>query len=228
MQTPFPPSKRPTLTIADSDLRFPVRRIYCVGRNYADHAREMGANPDREPPFFFAKPSDAIVESGQDVRYPPQTTDLHHEVELVMALQSGGSNIAQEKAMDCVYGFAVGIDLTRRDLQTEAKKMGRAWCTSKGFDDSAVVGNITPAATCTGIETANIALSVNGDQRQQGNVNQMIWSCAEVISCLSELFELQPGDLIFTGTPAGVSALQRGDTLDATIEGLTPLRNTII
>lgn len=228
MKTPFPPSDRPTLTIANSDLRFPVRRIYCVGRNFADHAREMGANPDREPPFFFAKPGDAVVESGQEINYPSKTQDLHHEVEMVMALQTGGKNIAAKQALDCVYGYAVGIDLTRRDLQAEAKKMGRAWCTSKGFDQSAVVGPITQRSACGDLASAEISLTVNGQVRQQGSLDQMIWSSAEIIASLSEYFELQPGDLIFTGTPAGVSALQKGDVIEASVTGLVPISNTIV
>jgi len=227
MTTVFPPHESPTIAVVGCDNRFPVRRIFCVGRNYADHAREMGANPEREAPFFFTKPADAVVATHQTIHYPTKTADLHHEVEMVIALEKGGSNIPVDQALGCIFGYAVGIDLTRRDLQAEAKSKSRPWCTAKAFDQSALVGPITQHNDCGYITQAEITLCVNGEIRQRGNVDQMIWSSDEVISVLSEYFELQPGDLIFTGTPAGVGALQKGDHLEAKITGLADLINDI-
>lgn len=203
---------------------FPVRRIYCVGRNYADHAREMGADPEREFPFFFTKPRDAAV-NGVEIPYPPATEDLHHEVELVLALRSGGADIPAARALDHVFGAAVGVDLTRRDLQAEAKKAGRPWDAAKGFDFSAPVGEILPGAPSP---SGDIALNVDGETRQSGDLSQMIWSSAEVIATLSTLFTLSAGDLIFTGTPSGVGPVARGQRVDARIEGLPPLSFTIV
>lgn len=198
---------------------FPVRRVYCVGRNYADHAREMGADPDREPPFFFSKPRDAVV-SAETVPYPPATEDLHHEVELVLALGGGGANLSPEAARSLVYGCAVGVDLTRRDLQATAKAAGRPWDMAKGFDGSGPVGALKP---CPAMDSGAIELAVNGQTRQSGDLSHMIWSTAEIISHLSRLATLEAGDLIFTGTPAGVGALERGDRVEAHIDGLLPL-----
>jgi len=202
---------------------FPVRRVYCVGRNYADHAREMGGDPTREAPFFFSKPRDAVVNESE-VAYPPATQDLHHEVELVLALGGGGANVSAETALDLVYGAAVGVDLTRRDLQASAKKAGRPWDAAKGFDHSGPVGQIRRGAAP---EAGAITLTVNGDVRQSGDINQMIWSNAEIIAHLSTLFRLEAGDVIFTGTPAGVGPVARGDTLQASCAGLPTLAFTL-
>lgn len=190
---------------------FPVRRIYCVGRNYADHAREMGADPTREAPFFFSKPRDALTGAGA-IPYPQATIDLHHEVELVLALGAGGADLTPEAAQACIWGAAVGIDLTRRDLQAEAKSKGRPWDTAKGFDASAPMGLIRKGPAP---QAGPITLSVNGQTRQSGDLSDMIWSCAEILSHLSALFELAPGDLVFTGTPAGVGPLHPGDRAEA-------------
>ncbi|MEM7120449.1 MAG: fumarylacetoacetate hydrolase family protein [Pseudomonadota bacterium] len=222
-----PPLEPVCLTIAGGDSLFPVARVFCIGRNYADHAIEMGGNPDREEPFFFAKPATAIVPGGGAIPYPPASHDLHHEVEMVAALEKGGRDIAESDALACVFGYAVGIDLTRRDLQATAKKAGRPWDMAKGFDASGPVGTLVPAANCTGIDHAAITLTVNGETRQSGHLNQMIWKTGEAIAYLSRLIELKPGDLIFTGTPAGVGALQRGDSLVAEITGLPKLTCTI-
>lgn len=210
----------PTISIAGSTLRFPVRRIYCVGLNYADHAREMGNDPKRHPPFFFSKPADAVVGSGRRLPYPPKTADLHHEVELVVALGKGGANIAAADAPSLIFGYAVGIDLTRRDLQAEAKKAGRPWDMGKGFDHSAPIGalaqGIPPAA-------GNISLSIDGKVRQAGDLKDMIWSVADIIASLSAFIEVAPGDLIFTGTPSGVGPIQRGETVRGVIAGVEPV-----
>ena len=206
------PLPRPWLPVRGGG-RFPVRRIYCVGRNYADHAREMGSDPDREPPFFFSKPADAVVRPGEPVPYPPATEDLQHEVELVVAMRSGGSNIAVESALEHVHGYAVGVDLTRRDLQAQAKKTGRPWDMAKGFDHSAPMSEIIPAQQYGVPDEGRIALWVNDELRQDGDLSQMIWSVAEVIAHLSTLVELRAGDLIMTGTPSGVGRLQPGAVL---------------
>ena len=198
-------------------MRFPVRRIYCVGRNYNDHVVEMGGVPGREPPFFFQKPADALLLDG-NFPYPPATRDVHHEVELVVALQSGGKEIAISNAAQHIYGYAVGIDMTRRDLQGEAKKAGRPWEVGKAFDHSAPIGEINPKSDTGLLEHAGISLHVNGTQRQSSDISQMIWSVPEIISELSRLFELHAGDIIFTGTPSGVGPVQPGDKLHATIE----------
>jgi fumarylpyruvate hydrolase len=206
--------------------KFPVRRIFCVGRNYADHAREMGHDPNREPPFFFMKPADALVVCGAPTPYPPATSDLHHEIELVVALGQGGSNIAPAEALSHVWGYAVGLDLTRRDLQDVARKAARPWDMAKGFDASAPIGELVPAA---GIDPTHggIALMVNGTIRQQGDLAQMIWPVADAIAYLSTLVALAPGDLIFTGTPAGVGAIVRGDMLEGSVAGIGSVRTTI-
>ena len=220
---------RPVVTVpvtGVADAVFPVRRVYCVGRNYAAHAQEMG-HTGREPPFFFLKPADAVmaVESGSVGRmpYPSLTQDLHHEIELVVAIGTEGKNIAAADALAHVYGYAVGLDMTRRDLQADMKKQGRPWCIGKGFDFSAPMGPITRAGDAGPIHNAAIALKVNGTVRQTSQTSLMIWSVAETIASLSRAWELQPGDLIFTGTPEGVAAVVRGDVLEGAIAGLESL-----
>jgi len=224
----IPPSPLPSVEIAGSDARFPVHRIYCVGRNYAKHAREMGMDPDREPPFFFSKPADAIVANGTPVPYPPRTSNLHHEIELVVAIGTGGRDIPLDSALAHVYGYAVGLDLTRRDLQFAARDQGRPWDVSKGFDHSAPVSAIRPAAEMGHPEQGAIWLEVNGEARQRANLSEMILSVPEIVAELSSYYELRPGDLIFTGTPEGVGPVTRGDSLVGGIDGLETLRITIV
>ncbi len=223
----LPPPPIPTVAVKGRSEQFAVHRIYCVGRNYAAHAREMGANPDREPPFFFTKPADAIVPNHARIPYPSRTSNFHHEIELVVAIGKGGRDITTAQALDHVYGYAVGNDLTRRDLQSDAKDHGRPWDTSKGFDRSAVIGAITPAAQSGHLRSGRIWLNVNGQMRQQADLSELIWSVPEIIAELSTLFELQPGDLIYTGTPAGVAALKQGDRIQGGIDGLDELVTTI-
>jgi len=219
----------PTVAIVAEEVRFPVNRIYCVGRNYAAHAREMGGSPERESPFFFSKPANAVVDNGAILPFPSRTQDLHHEVELVVALS--GANLAAKgqelsliEARAAIFGYAVGIDFTRRDLQAEAKEKGRPWDTAKGFDNSAPVSALTPVAQAGEIETANISLLVNGELRQQGMISDLIWSIPELIAELSTYYRLFPGDLIFTGTPAGVSAVLPGDEMEGRIDNLEALK----
>jgi fumarylpyruvate hydrolase len=207
------------LPIEGSDAVFPVRRIYCVGRNYAEHAREMGFDPDREPPFFFMKPADAIVADGTEVPYPPKTNDFHYEIELVAAIGTGGRDIPLEQALDHVFGYAVGIDLTRRDVQIEARKAGRPWDMGKGFDMSAPCSALIPAGRFDPT-TGAIWLEVNGERKQASDLSKLIWSVAEVVSYLSGYMELQPGDLIYTGTPEGVGAIVPGDVIKGHIGGV--------
>ena len=215
-----------SVPVVGQPARFPVHRIYCVGRNYAEHAKEMGFT-GREPPFFFMKPADAVVavEAGQtgSVAYPTLTDNLHHEIELVMAIGKGGKNISAANALQHIYGYAVGLDMTRRDLQNEMKKQGRPWCIGKGFEQSAPIGPITPAAQAGGVEQAEITLRVNGQERQRSTVAQLIWSISETIEHLSAAWELQPGDLIYSGTPEGVGAVVRGDLLVGSVAGLEAL-----
>ncbi|MCO6392175.1 FAA hydrolase family protein [Aliihoeflea aestuarii] len=214
----FSPPPQASLAIADSAQRFPIRRVFCVGRNYAAHAREMG-NDERDPPFFFMKPADAVVDAAGEIPYPPLTQDLHHEVELVIAIDKAGRDVAPENALDLMFGCAVGIDLTRRDLQDVAKKAARPWEWAKAFDASAPIGAIVPTShdrTGNGL----IWLSVNGKMRQEGNLGDMIWNVAEIIAAASRSVALAPGDLIMTGTPAGVGALQPGDRVEAGIDGI--------
>lgn len=218
----------PSLPVVGDSRRFAVNRIYCVGRNYADHAREMGHDPDREPPFFFMKPANSIVTDGKDMQYPNLSNDVHHEVEMVVAIGKGGSNISADRALDHVYGYGVGLDMTRRDLQGEAKKMGRPWDTGKAFDQSAPCAAITPASVCGHLDQGKIALMVNGELRQEGDLNQLIWNIPDTIAYLSTLFTLEPGDLIMSGTPAGVGPVKKGDVLEGIVEGLTPLKIKII
>ena len=215
------PTSRPSLSVAGSELRFPVHRIYCVGQNYREHAREMG-DSGREPPFFFAKPPDAITQA-PSVPFPSMTENLHHEVELVVALGSGGRNVDPVGALAWVFGYAVGVDLTRRDLQAAAKQAGRPWTTAKGFDDSAPVSMLQPVGRSGHPTAAAISLSVNGSPRQQGSTADMTWSVQEVIAELSRYFELRAGDLIFSGTPPGVGPLQPGDHVECEIAGVADL-----
>ena len=202
---------------------FPVRRIYCVGRNYAEHAREMGANPDREPPFFFSKPRDAIVANGGGIPFPPATHNLQHEVELVVAIGQGGADIAERDALSHVFGYATGIDFTRRDLQTLAREKCHPWELGKGMDFGAPISPIVPVDDGTPADDAAIWLKVNGEVRQSSRLNQMTWNVAEIINRLSQFFSLAPGDLIFTGTPAGVSTVIRGDDIQCGIDSLPEL-----
>ncbi|MGD9982366.1 MAG: fumarylacetoacetate hydrolase family protein [Hyphomonadaceae bacterium] len=221
------PPLQPSVAVVDSDARFPVRRIFCVGRNYADHVREMGNDPKSEPPIFFTKPADAVVESGAVIAYPAHTSNLHHEVELVIAIGEGGANIAESDAVSHVWGYGVGVDLTRRDRQAEAKKAGAPWDTAKGFDHSAPVGALTPVAAAGDVMNARLWIKVNGEMRQDANTSDMIWNVAEIIPALSRWWELRPGDLIFTGSPSGVSALNPGDEIECCADRLSPLRFTI-
>lgn len=218
---------QPAVPVSGGGL-FPVRRIFCVGRNYADHAREMGADPTREAPFYFTKPADAIVTGGADTPYPTETSDLHHEIELVVAIGTGGRSISEADALAHVYGYAVGIDLTRRDLQAVAKKAGRPWDMAKGFDASAPIGEIVPASRIGHPASARIALTVNGAPRQASDIAKMIWNIPETIANLSSLVALAPGDLIFTGTPEGVAAVVAGDLLEGAVDGVGTVRTRIV
>lgn len=217
----FPPAPSVVLPVAGSESVFPVRRVFCVGRNYADHVAEMGAD-NREPPFFFCKPADALVPNGGNVAYPPLTANLQHEVELVVALGRGGADLSVEAARDCVFGYAVGIDLTRRDLQSRAKEKGLPWDMAKGFDYSAPIGAIVPAVA-PAIMSGRIRLAVNGVVKQEADLSSMLWNVAEIIANLSTYVTLAAGDLIYTGTPSGVSTVVRGDVLEAAIDGVGKL-----
>lgn len=217
---------RPTVAVEGRGPHFPVRRIFCVGRNYPEHSREMGFT-DRAPPFFFTKPADAVMPSGSAVPYPPRTLNLHHEVELVVALGRGGRDVLVSDALELVFGYAVGNDLTRRDVQAAAKDAGRPWDTAKGFDHAAPLSPIVPAMSCGHPDSGRIWLEVNGELRQQGDLADMIWSVPEVIAELSTWFELAPGDLIFTGTPAGVGPLVAGDRVQGGVEGVGILEHTV-
>lgn len=216
----FNPPPTPSVAIEGDAARFPVRRIFCVGRNYADHAREMGKDPDREPPFFFTKPADAVCDSGSTVPYPPLTSNFHHEVELVVAIGSEARNVSLEDALSFVWGYGVGIDLTRRDLQLQARDLGRPWDWGKAFDMSAPCGPLRKADRGH-LQNERIRLDVNGSTRQDATLHELIWSVPEIISLCSASVVLQPGDLIFTGTPAGVSAVVKGDRLIGSIEGMS-------
>ena len=221
------PPAIPSLPIAGSDRRFPVRRIFCIGRNYADHAREMGATVEKDTPLFFCKPADAVVADGADVPYPQATADLHHEVEMVVALGAGGRDLTPEAAAALVWGYGVGLDLTRRDLQAQAKAKSHPWDVAKAFDHSAPVSALVPAAAAqVGPDTA-LRLTVNGELRQQSTLGEMVHSVPEILAALSRLFELKAGDLVFTGTPAGVAALQRGDRFHAELAGVVALDGRI-
>ena len=229
----FPPAAINSLAVAGKSERFPVNRIICVGRNYAAHAREMGHDPDREPPFFFTKPADAIVicadpKNPTKVAYPSATKNLHHEMELVVAMKSGGTNIAIDKALDHVFGYGVGLDMTRRDLQNQAKDMGRPWDMGKGFDQSAPIGEIFPVSKVGHPSKGTIQLDVNGKTRQKSDLNALIWSVPETISYLSGLVALAAGDLIYTGTPDGVAAVVKGDTLAGFVDGCGTVTCTLV
>lgn len=223
----FTPAPLPTVAVAGSDERLPVRRIFCVGRNYAAHTREMGKDPDREPPFFFTKPADAVVDDGEVVAYPPETENFHHEAELVLAIGLGGIDIPEGKSLDHVWGYSIGNDLTRRDLQLQARELGRPWDWGKAFDRSAVIGPVHPVSAVGHPAKGSINLSVNGDVRQDADLSEMIWSTAEIIAILSRSMELRPGDLVMTGTPAGVGPLVPGDRCVVAIEGLGEITTRI-
>nr|WP_315594166.1 fumarylacetoacetate hydrolase family protein [uncultured Cupriavidus sp.] len=226
MQYAVTPAPFYTLLVNDTEEIFPVNRVFCVGRNYAAHAREMGKDPDRDPPFFFMKPASAVVQAGENevsIPYPAQTSNFHHEIELVVAIAKGGENIPVEEALAHVYGYAVGLDMTRRDLQLEARDKGRPWEFGKSFSQSAPIGPITRASDIGHIDCAEIALTVNGATRQISNIDKLIWSVAESIAYLSRFDALEPGDIIMTGTPEGVNAVQRGDLMAGSVSGLTPI-----
>ncbi|MCS6855079.1 MAG: fumarylacetoacetate hydrolase family protein [Elioraea sp.] len=222
----FDPPPQPALPVFGTDLLFPVRRIWCVGRNYAEHAREMGHDPDREPPFFFAKPADAIVASGATIPFPMATEELHHEIELVVAIGKGGVAIDPARALEHVFGYAVGLDMTRRDRQAEAKRLSRPWEIGKAFDRSAPMSAIAPASRIGHPARGAVVLAVNGEIRQAGDLAQQIWSVAETIAHLSRLVELAPGDVVMTGTPAGVGPVRPGDRLEGRIEAVGELSVT--
>ena len=218
---------QPFLKVKNSTDVFPVRRIYCIGRNYADHAIEMGFDPNKEPPFFFQKNNSNIVVDGK-FPYPLQTKDVHHELEMVVALKSGGTNISLEKASDHIYGYAVGLDMTRRDLQGVAKKMGRPWEIGKAFEKSAPIGALSKIEETGKLDEGKIVLKLNGETKQEGNLNMMIWKVSEIISHLSQFYDISAGDIIMTGTPAGVGPVQKGDKLEGTIEKLESLKVDVI
>jgi len=227
MNTVIPSPAQPSLPVAGRSERFPVRRIFCIGRNYADHAKEMGATVDMSNPMFFTKPADAVVTDGADVPYPSATSDLHHEVEMVVALGAGGSDLTEAQAAGLVWGYGVGLDLTRRDLQAQAKAKGAPWDVAKGFDHSAPVSAIVPATEVHPTTATRITLEVNGTVRQDATLGDMLLDVPAILSHLSRLFELKAGDLVFTGTPAGVSAIVRGDRFRATLEGVTTLEGRV-
>jgi fumarylpyruvate hydrolase len=223
----IPAPDTPSLPVRGSGKRFPVHRVYCVGRNYAAHAVEMGHDPDKEPPFFFQKNPDNLF-SGSDFPYPSQTSDVHHEIELVVALGRGGSDIPLERAMECVWGYAVALDMTRRDLQGEAKKLGRPWEVGKAFERSGPCTPLVPVAECGHLDRGAIWLKVNGETRQEGDLAQMIWKTPEMIAFLSRLFELRAGDIIMTGTPSGVGPVRKGDAMTGHVDGLDDLEVKVI
>jgi fumarylpyruvate hydrolase len=223
----FPPLPLPALPVRGTDELLPVHRIYCVGRNYAEHAIEMGHDPDREPPFFFQKNPDSLVPDGGEFPYPPATKDVHHELEMVVALREGGKDIPVDRALDHVFGYAVGLDMTRRDLQGAAKKLGRPWEVGKAFEHAAPCSAVVRASEIGHPAKGRVWLEVNGRKRQEGDLSQLIWKVPEVISYLSGLFTLRPGDLIYTGTPAGVAAVERGDRLHGGVDGVGEIRITV-
>jgi fumarylpyruvate hydrolase len=223
----FPPTPVTAIPVNGMDARFPVRRVYCVGRNYADHAVEMGHDPNKEAPFFFQKNPDNIVLDGE-LPYPPGTADLHHEIEVVVALSTGGADIPVDAALAHVFGYAVGLDMTRRDLQGEAKKLGRPWEVGKAFEKSAPLSAIAPASVIGHPDAGAIRLKVNGRTAQEGDLNQLIWKVPETIAYLSRLFTLAPGDIIMTGTPAGVGAVKRGDRLEGHIDKVGDLAVRVV
>ena len=220
----MPPPPVASVAVAGTDARFPVRRIICVGRNYAAHAREMGRDPDREPPFFFLKPADTVVDDGATVPYPPETNNFHYEIELVVAIAKGGTDIPVERALDHVFGYAVGIDLTRRDLQLQAREQGRPWDWGKGFDLSAPIAPLRPVSETGHPSSGRIWLAVNGEMKQDSNIAKLIWPVADIISIASRSMELRPGDLIMTGTPEGVGPVRRGEVMTGGIDGLGEIK----
>jgi len=224
----IPPVPQPSVEVVGTDDRFPVHRVYCVARNYAKHAREMGMDPDREPPFFFQKNPDNLLVGGGDFPYPPASNDVHHEMELVVALHKGGKDIPVASALDHVFGYAVGLDMTRRDLQGECKKMGRPWEIGKAFEQSAPCSDLVPASEIGHPDAGAIWLDVNGQRRQEGDLNQLIWKVPEMISYLSGLFELAAGDVIMSGTPAGVGAINKGDVMHGHVEGVGDVHCKVI
>lgn len=222
------PPAQPSLPVIDCEERFPIRRVFCIGRNYAEHAREMGASVDASAPMFFCKPADAVVSDGADVAYPSATADLHHEVEMVVALKAGGCDLEPTQAAQAIFGYGVGLDLTRRDLQAAAKAKSHPWDVAKAFDHSAPVSALRMACDVSLSPDTRIQLEINGDVRQQARLGDMVHGVADIIVALSKLFELKPGDLIFTGTPAGVAALQRGDRFRAELEQIAVLEGRIV
>ena len=223
----FPPAAQPSVAVRGTDQRYAVSRIFCVGRNYAAHTREMGGDPSREPPFYFTKPASALTPTGSTVAYPPGTKDYHYEMELVIAIGAPVFKITQEVAMAAVWGFAAGLDMTRRDLQADARKVGRPWDTAKGFEESAVITELVRASDAGPMTAGAITLAVNGVEKQRGDLADMIWNVPEIVANLSQLYHLQPGDLIYTGTPDGVGPVLPGDVITGHIDGLPPLSLTI-
>lgn len=228
----FAPPATVAVPVAGSGDSFPVRRVYCVGRNYAAHAREMGFDPDREPPFFFCKPADAVMPAAEgatlDLPYPTETSNYHYEIELVAAIGKAGANIDVADALAHVYGYAVGLDMTRRDLQMKMREAGRPWELGKAFDDSAPIGPLHPAAAKGHFDRAGIWLKVNGQDKQRSDTSKLIWSVAETISYLSRYFRLEPGDLIYTGTPEGVGPVVKDDLMEGGVDGLGTLRAKVV
>lgn len=223
----FTPPAQVSLPIQGKTAEFPVRRVYCIGRNYAAHAIEMGHDPDKEAPFFFQKNAENLI-SSENFPYPVKSSDVHHEIELAVLLKSGGTSISIENALDHVFGYAVSLDMTRRDLQGQMKKAGRPWEIGKAFEDSAPISEVTPIENATPMDQGKIELKVNGEIRQSGDLNQMIWKVPEMISYLSDYFELAAGDVILSGTPSGVGPVEVGDQLEGVIDGLTPLKVTVV
>ena len=224
----FPPQEQTTLPIRGTDQLFPVNRVYCVGRNYAAHAIEMGHDPDKEPPFFFQKNPDNLLLEGNDFPYPPMTEDVHHEIEMVVALKSGGNKIPADKALDCVFGYGVSLDMTRRDLQGQMKKLGRPWEIGKAFEHSAPCTALVPAAEIGHPNTGAVWLKINGETRQEGDLNQLIWKIPEMISYLSDHFTLHSGGVILTGTPSGVGPVQKGDKMHGHVDGVGDLKVAVV
>lgn len=227
MEYVFEPAPRPTVAVDGSTKRLPVRRIFCVGRNYAAHAREMGKDPDRDPPFFFTKPADAVVNAGEIIAYPPETENFHYEAELVVVIGKAGRNLSEGDSLSHVWGYAIGNDLTRRDLQLKAREQGRPWDWGKAFDRSAVIGPVHSVEQVGHLNKGGISLTVNGEVQQNADLAELIWSVPEIISILSHSMELRPGDLIMTGTPAGVGPLVEGDTCVVSIDGLGAIETQI-
>lgn len=223
----FAPAPVPTVAVAGTAARFPVRRIFCVGRNYAAHARELGNDPDRDPPFFFTKPADAVVDDGASIPYPPETSNFHYEIELVVAIGTAGRDIPRERALDHVFGYSVGIDLTRRDLQSAAREERRPWDWSKGFDRSAPIAPIHPVSAVGHPKAGRIWLAVDGRMKQESDIGKMIWPVPDIIAFASRSIELRPGDLIMTGTPEGVGPIERGEAMAGGVDGVGEIRISV-